>query len=75
MVSVVKMATVLEECIAEEQLSVVLFCGGGGLNARDIHKEIFPVYGGKCLPRKTVHNWVANVSLMMKGSKRRCGSG
>jgi hypothetical protein len=23
-----------------------------GLNAKDIHKEMFPVYGGKCLSRK-----------------------
>jgi hypothetical protein len=24
----------------------------------DIDKEIFPVYGGKCLSRKAVHSWV-----------------
>jgi hypothetical protein len=24
----------------------------------DIHKEMFPVYGWKCLSRKAVHNWV-----------------
>jgi hypothetical protein len=29
-----------------------------GLNAKDIHKEMFPVYGGKCLSCKAVHNWV-----------------
>jgi Zn-dependent alcohol dehydrogenase len=29
-----------------------------GLNAKDIHKEMFPVYGGKCLSYKMVHNWV-----------------
>jgi hypothetical protein len=29
-----------------------------GLNGKDIHKEMFPVYGGKCLSRKAVHNWV-----------------
>jgi hypothetical protein len=28
-----------------------------GLNAKGIHTEIFPVYGGKCLSRKAVHNW------------------
>jgi hypothetical protein len=44
-------------------------------NAKDIHKEIFPLYGGKCLSRKAVHNWVENVSLMTKRLKRRCGSG
>jgi hypothetical protein len=29
-----------------------------GLNPKDIHKEMFPVYGGKCLLCKTVHSWV-----------------
>jgi hypothetical protein len=29
------------------------------LNVNGIHKEMFPVCGGKCLSRKTVHNWVA----------------
>jgi hypothetical protein len=33
-----------------------------GLNAKDIHKEMFPVYGGKCLSRKAVHNWVDKFS-------------
>jgi hypothetical protein len=28
------------------------------LNAKDIHKEMFPVYGEKCLFCKPVHNWV-----------------
>jgi hypothetical protein len=26
-------------------------------NAKDIHIEMFPLYGGKCLSRKVVHNW------------------
>jgi hypothetical protein len=33
-----------------------------GLNAKDIHKEIFPVNSGKCLSRKAVHNWVERFS-------------
>jgi hypothetical protein len=33
-----------------------------GLNAKDIHKEMFPVDGGKCLSRKAVHNWVEKYS-------------
>jgi hypothetical protein len=37
------MATVLEEYPTEEQSSVVRF-----LWAKDIHKEMFPVYGQKC---------------------------
>jgi hypothetical protein len=36
----------------------VRFLCAKGLIAMDIHKEIFPVYGGKCLSRKNVHNWV-----------------
>jgi hypothetical protein len=48
---------------------------GGGLNAKDIHKETCSVYGGKCLSRKAVHNWVVNVSLMTTRLKRKCGSG
>jgi hypothetical protein len=45
------MATVLENT-TEEQSSVVHFLCGKGLNAKDM----FPVYGGKCLPHKAVHN-------------------
>jgi hypothetical protein len=33
-----------------------------GLTAKDIHKEMFSVYGGKCLSRKAVHNWVQKFS-------------
>jgi hypothetical protein len=32
-----------------------------GLNAKDIHEEMFPVYG-KCLSRKVVHKWVDKFS-------------
>jgi hypothetical protein len=56
------MATVLEECITEEQRSVVRFLWTKRLNAKDIHKEMFPVYGGKCLSRKANHNWVEKFS-------------
>jgi hypothetical protein len=53
------MSTVLEECIAEKQRSVVHFLRTKGLNVKDIYTEMFPVYGGKCLSRKAVHNWSA----------------
>jgi hypothetical protein len=69
------MATVLEGYITEEQHCVVRFLWAKELSAKYIHKEMFPVYGGKCLSLKAVHNWVANVSLMTKRLKRRCGSG
>jgi hypothetical protein len=49
------METVLEEYTTEEQRSVVRFLWAKGLNAKDIRKEMFPVYGEKCLSRKTVH--------------------
>jgi hypothetical protein len=56
------MATVLEECISEEQCSVMRFLGEKGHNAKHIHNYMFPVYGGKCLSRKPVHNWVKKFS-------------
>jgi hypothetical protein len=52
------MATVLEDCTAEEQRSFVPFLLAKELSAIDIHKEMFPVYGGKCLSRKAVHSWI-----------------
>jgi hypothetical protein len=48
------MATVLEKCTTEEERSVVRFCE----QKDSIHKEMCLVYGGKCLSRKAVHNWV-----------------
>jgi hypothetical protein len=45
LVSVVKMATVLEElCTTEEQPSVVNFLWAKKLSAGDVHKEIFSSY-------------------------------
>jgi hypothetical protein len=41
------MATVFEQCITEEQHCVVLLLRAKGLNAKDVNKEMFPVYGGK----------------------------
>jgi hypothetical protein len=53
------MTTVLEEYATEEQLSVVrFFLWAKVANAKDIHKEMFPDYGGKCLSRKTVRSWI-----------------
>jgi hypothetical protein len=50
------MATMLQECNTEEQYSVVCFLWAKGLNAKDVHKEDFSVYGGKCLSRKAFQN-------------------
>jgi transposase len=54
--------TVLEECTTKEQDSVVRLLWAKGLNAKDIHKEIFSVFGGKCLSLKTIHIWVEKFS-------------
>jgi hypothetical protein len=51
------MATVLE-CTEEEQRSVVCFLWVKGLNAKDIHKEMFPVYGGSvCRVKRFTTGW------------------
>jgi hypothetical protein len=71
LILVVKMAAMLEEFTAEEQSSLC-FLWAKGLSAKDIHKEMFPVYGGKCLSCKSVHNWVANDSLMTETVQWRC---
>jgi hypothetical protein len=52
------MANALEECNTEEQRSVVRILWAKGLNAKDIKRKMFPVYGGKCLSLTAVHNWV-----------------
>jgi hypothetical protein len=33
------------------------------LNAKDIHQEMFPLYGRKCLLHMAVQNWVEKFSL------------
>jgi hypothetical protein len=35
----------------------IFFFWANGLNAKDVHKEMSPVYGGKCLSHKVVHNF------------------
>jgi hypothetical protein len=40
----------------------VRFLWTKGLNTKDIHKEVFPVYCGKCLSHKAVHSWVQKFS-------------
>jgi hypothetical protein len=59
LVSAVKMATVLGAFTTEEQSSLVrFFFRAKGLDPKDIHKEMFPVYGGMCWPRKAVQNCI-----------------
>jgi hypothetical protein len=56
------MATVPEKYTTEEQSSVLRFLWAKGLNAKDIHKEMFSFYSGKLLSRKAVHNWIEKFS-------------
>jgi hypothetical protein len=54
------MATVFEDYTTEEQRPFL--CGQKVLNTKDIHKEIFPIYGEKYLSLKAVHIWVKIIS-------------
>jgi hypothetical protein len=47
LVSVVRIATVLEECSTEEHHSVIHFLWAKGFNTKDIHEEIRSAYGWK----------------------------
>jgi hypothetical protein len=51
------------------------FLWAKGLRAKDIHKEMFPVYVCHVKRFTTASRNVANVSLMTRSLKRRCGSG
>jgi hypothetical protein len=49
---------VLPNTTEEQSFVVLFFWWVKRLDAKDIHNEIFPAYGGKCLSRKAFHNWV-----------------
>jgi hypothetical protein len=75
LVSVVKMVTILEEYTSKEQHSVVHLLWPKGLNAKNIHTEMFPLYGGKCLSCKALHNWIEKFSrgcLKVEGDAQPC---
>jgi hypothetical protein len=57
-VSLVKMATVLEACTIKEQRHFVRFLWAKRFTGKDIHKEMFSDYGGKCFSHKAVQNWL-----------------
>jgi hypothetical protein len=52
------MATMVKYTTEEQRSVLLFFLWEKGLNAKDIHKEIFPTYGGKFLWRKSDQNWV-----------------
>jgi hypothetical protein len=69
LVSVVKMSTVFEECATKSGVLVSKMT-----QCKDIHKEIIPVYGVKCLSSKRVHTWIEKRGKAFADEKR-CGSG
>jgi hypothetical protein len=48
--------------LPKSNVLLFFFCGQKGLNAKDIHIEMFPVCGGKCLSRIAVPIWVEKFS-------------
>jgi hypothetical protein len=62
LVSVGKIVNVLEEYTTEDRCSVVRFLWPLGVSAKNVHEEMFPVYSGRCLSRKAVHNRVEKFS-------------
>jgi len=56
------MAAPLNACTTIEQHGVVRFLWAKGTAAKDIYKEMLPMYGEHYLSRQAVHNWVQKFS-------------
>ena len=56
------MAALLNTCTTIEQRGVVRYLWAKDMAAKDIHKEMLPMYGEHCLSRQAVHNWVQKFS-------------
>ena len=55
----------MNTCTTIEQRGVMRFFFGGGakeMAAKDIHKEVLPMYAEHCLSRQAVPNWVQKFS-------------
>jgi hypothetical protein len=61
-VKIVKIVTVLEGILPKSSFLLCISLRARELTAKDIHREIYLIYGGKCLSRKAVHNWVEKFS-------------
>jgi len=55
------MTAPLSTCTPIEQRGVVHFLWAN-LEAKDIHKELLPMYGEHCLSCQAIHNWVQKFS-------------
>jgi hypothetical protein len=62
MVSVVKMVIVLEDLYHRRAAFCYAFFVSKMSQCTENSLKKFPVYGGKCLSRKAVHNWVEKFS-------------
>ena len=69
------MAAPLNTCTTIEQRGAVRFLWAKGMAAKDIHKEMLPMYGERCLSRQAVHNWVHKFSVgrTIIGDEHRVG--
>ena len=56
------MAAPLSTCTKIEQRGFVHFLWAKNMEAKDMHKEMLPMYGEHCLSRQAVHNWVQKFS-------------
>ena len=56
------MAAPLSTCTKIEQRGVVRFLWAKNMEAKDIYKEMLPMYGEHCLSCQAVHNWVQKFS-------------
>ena len=43
-------------------MALCVFCGQKKMEAKDIYKEMLPMYGEHCLSSQAVHNWVQKFS-------------
>ena len=56
------MAAHLNTCTTIEQRGIVRFLWAKGMAAKDIHKEMLPMYGEHCLSRQEILDLVQNFS-------------
>jgi transposase len=52
------MAAPLENCTREEQRSVIRFLWSEGVKPREIHRRMIQQYGGSCMSKRKVYQWV-----------------
>jgi hypothetical protein len=70
LISVVKIATVIEECTTEEHRFCLPLFWTKGIHEKYMHGKMFPVCCGKCLSRKAVHKWVEKRGKLFADDER-----